>query len=136
MGATAEAMESRYVFHVTVRLSASGRVFFDPDTFETRLYRPADPPGEPGWLFFRDNLWRGELSDPDHFRRLADRAIAAEVLEVDYRAFETDEASLAALKDEIRANLDDFRSETVPETVTKYFGSSIEVRADSEGGES
>lgn len=120
-------MEPRYVFGVTIRLEVSGMVWVEPDTFETKLYRPADPPGEEGWLFFRDTLWRGELADPDHFRDLVDAALTAQVSAVDFRSFQTDEDSFRRLKAEMRAHLDDLRSDSVAEAINKYFGSSIEV---------
>ncbi|SEN01342.1 hypothetical protein SAMN05216388_1001154 [Halorientalis persicus] len=44
----------------------------EPAEFETKLYREADPPGEEGWLFFRDNCWRGELNDPEYIRDLTE----------------------------------------------------------------
>ena len=123
-------MEAWYVFGVTVRLRPEANVEVDPATFETRLYRPADPPGEPGWLFFRDNLWRGELADPDHFRELAEDALGVEVAAVDFRALETDEGYLEALESAIEANLEVFNASSVSETVNKYLGSSVEVQSD------
>lgn len=60
------------------------------------MYRKADEPGEPGWRFFRDNLWRGSIAEADHFRSLTEAALGVAVLSVEYRAFETDEASLAS----------------------------------------
>ena len=121
-------MEARYVFGVTFRLRPQKGVEIEPATFETRLYRPADPPGESGWLFFRDNLWRGELADPGHFRELAEAALGVDVAAVDYRAFETDEEYLEALKEHIAADLQEFKASSVSETLNKYLGSSIEVQ--------
>jgi hypothetical protein len=121
-------MEPRFVFSVSFRLQPTGGVWVEPDTFETRLFRPADPPGEPGWLFFRDNLWRGNLADPDHFRDLVDEVLSVDVVDVEYRAFETDADTLEALETEIGASLDEFKAESVSEVLHKYFGSSIEVR--------
>lgn len=121
-------MEARYVFAVRFRLEpAVGGVSVEPDEFDTRLYREADPPGEDGWLFFRDNLWRGEINDERHFRELTEEALGATVLSVEYRALETDEEYLAALKDEIRADLGTFRADSVSEVLNKYLGSSLEV---------
>jgi hypothetical protein len=121
-------MEAAYVFAVTFRLRPAGGVWVEPETFETRLYRPADPPGEPGWLFFRDNLWRGELGDPEHFRDLSNAALGVEVESVEFRAFETDQRYLDELKGAIRAHLTEFKADSVSETLNKYFASSIEVR--------
>ena len=120
-------MDARYAFSVRFRLTPTGEVWIEPDTFETRLYRPADPPGQPGWLFFRDNLWRGELADPGHIRDLVDDIVAPELQSVEYRALETDEAYLESLEDEIEANLAEFNAESVTAVVRTYLGSSIEV---------
>ena len=122
-------MDARYVFAVRFRLDpAAGGVSVEPNEFETRLSREADPPGEEGWLFFRDNLWRGEINDDRHFRRLTEEALDVTVLSVEYRAFETDDEYLAALKDEIRDDLATFNADSVPEVLNKYLGSSIEVQ--------
>ena len=79
-------------------------------------------------MFFRDNLWRGEVNDADHFRRITEDARGVTVLSVEYRALETDEEYLDALKDEIRADLGTFNATTVSEVLNKYLGSSVEVR--------
>ncbi len=122
-------MDARYVFAVRFRLEpAAGGVSVEPNEFETRLSREADPPGEEGWLFFRDNLWRGEINDERHFRRLTEEALDATVLSVEYRAFETDDEYLAALKDEIRDDLAAFNADSVSEVLNKYLGSSVEVQ--------
>ena len=121
-------MDARYVFAVRFRLDpAVGGVSVDPDEFETRLAREADPPGEAGWLFFRDNLWRGEINDEAHFRELTEDALGVTVLSVEYRAFETDAAYLTALKDEIRSDLAQFNADSVSAVLNKYLGSSLEV---------
>jgi hypothetical protein len=122
-------MDARYVFAVRFRLDPTvGGVSVEPNEFETRLYREADPPGEEGWLFFRDNLWRGEINDERHFRRLTEEALDATVLSVEYRAFETDDEYLTALKDEIRDDLATFNADSVSEVLNKYLGSSVEVQ--------
>jgi len=122
-------MDARYVFAVRVRLEPDAEgVTVDPAEFETRLSRAADPPGEEGWLFFRDNLWRGEVNDDEHFRRLTEEALGATVVSVEYRAFETDEEYFEALKDAVRANLETFNADSVSEVLTKYLGSSVEVQ--------
>ena len=121
-------MEARYVFGVTFRLEPEREaVSIEPATFETKLYRAADTPGEEGWLFFRDNLWRGELGDERYFRELTEEALRVTVLSVDFRALQTDDEYLATLKDEIDANLETFRADSVSEVLNKYLGSSLEV---------
>ncbi|WP_137285017.1 LWR-salt protein [Halorussus salinisoli] len=122
-------MDARYVFTVRFRVEPeTDGVSLDPDEFETRLYRDADPPGEEGWLFFRDNLWRGEINDERHFRRLTEEELGARVLSAEYRALETDEEYLEALKDEIRTDLGTFNADSVSEVLNKYLGSSLEVQ--------
>ncbi|MFB6079182.1 MAG: LWR-salt protein [Halarchaeum sp.] len=121
---------ARYVFAVRFRVEPSRDVTVDPDEFETRLRREAAPPGDPGWLFFRDNLWRGELADDAHFRTLVADALGVTVLDVDYRAFELTESELAALRDALAADLDAFRAASVDEALNKYFGSSLEVQSE------
>jgi hypothetical protein len=49
------------------------------------------------------------------------------VLSVEYRALETGEAYLDALKGEIRADLGTFNADSVSEVLNKYLGSSLEV---------
>jgi len=121
-------MDARYVFAVRFRLDPTvGGASVDPEEFETRLYRAADPPGEEGWLFFRDNLWRGEINDEAHFRELTEEALGVTVLSVEYRAFETDAEYLDALKAEIENDLQQFRADSVSEVLNKYLGSSLEV---------
>jgi hypothetical protein len=120
-------MHAEYVFQVRFRLEPTRDVTVDPQGFETRMRRRADDPGEPGWLFFRDNLWRGEISDPGHFRALTEDALDVSVDDVDYRAFETDETYYEALQEEIAANLDLFKADSATEVLKKYFGSSVEV---------
>ncbi|MFW5937613.1 MAG: LWR-salt protein [Halanaeroarchaeum sp.] len=121
-------MWARYVFAVAFRLDPSGGVSLSPNEFETRLYREADEPGEPGWRFFRDNLWRGDVGDADHFRSLTEAALDVTVLSVEYRAFETDEEYLEALREAIADDLAAFKADSVDAVFNKYFGSSIEVQ--------
>ncbi|MUV61860.1 LWR-salt protein [Halobacterium sp. CBA1126] len=120
-------MDARYVFAVRFRLDPEYGVRVDPEVFETRMERAAADPGEPGWLFFRDNLWRGEVGDRDHFRGLAADALGVDVDSVAYRALETDREYYDALKAEIGANLDLFKADSTPEVLNKYLGSSVEV---------
>lgn len=121
-------MEARYVFAVRFRLEPSTDVSLDPNEFETRLTREADEPGEEGWLFFRDNLWRGELADEAYFRQLTEDALDVTVLSVDYRFLETDEEYYEALQEEISENLDLFKADSTSEVLNKYLGSSVERR--------
>ena len=51
-------MDASYVFRVRFTLSPR-RARIEPDTFDTVLRIPAPPPGEEGWLLFRDALLRG-----------------------------------------------------------------------------
>ena len=121
-------MWGRYVFAVVFRLEPERAVSLSPNEFETRMYRDADDPGEPGWRFFRDNLWRGSLEAADHFRSLTEDALDVTVLSVEYRAFETDEEYLESLREAITADLEAFKDDAVDAVLNKYFGSSIEVR--------
>jgi hypothetical protein len=124
-----EVGDAEYVFGVTVRIDPTvDDVRVDPRSFETTLYRRADPPGADGWLFFRDNLWHGEANHPDHLREVAAEALDVPVAAVDFRELRTDEAYLDALKAEIAANLDLFNADATTEVLSKYLGSSIHVR--------
>lgn len=124
-------MNAHYVFAVRFRLDPGvDGVAVEPNEFETRLVREADSPGEEGWLFFRHNLWRGEINDDPHFRELTEEALGVTVLSVEYRALQTDEEHLDALKDEIRENLDLFNANSVSEVINKYLGSSVEVQTE------
>ncbi|MBX0305044.1 LWR-salt protein [Haloarcula salinisoli] len=118
---------ARYVFRVTVRLDPLPGYRADPDTFETVLSRAADPPVEDGWLFFRDTLWRGELGDAAHGRRLAEDALEVPVESVTFSELRTSEAYLDDLKAAIAEELDAFNAENVSEVLKKYLGSSIHV---------
>lgn len=121
---------SRYVFHVRFRPEPNRGFRIEPTTFETTLSKEAARPGEEGWLFFRDSLWRGEANAPGHLRSLAEEALGVPIETVEYRRFETTEEEYAALKEAIAANLDLFNAEAGSEVLNKYFGSSIEVRGE------
>ncbi len=121
-------MDARYVFAVEFRIpTSSAELRLDPATFETRLYRTADPPGEEGWLFFRDNLWRGAVGDEEHMCNVASEDLGVDVESVEYRAFETDEEYLDALKTEIARDLGQFNADSVSEVLSNYFKSSLEI---------
>lgn len=119
---------ARYVFRITFRLEPrTNGVSVEPNRFETTLSRRADPPGEEGWLFFRDNCWRGALADGAHFRTLTEEALGVPVESVTFSELRTEESYLTALKEEIAANLDEFNAENADRALSKYLGSSIHV---------
>ena len=121
-------MDARYVFRISIQIVPVAEEFsLSPETFETRLYRAADPPGEDGWLFFRDHLWRGELNDPNHFRRVASEALSVPVGAISFSELQADEDYLNAMRAAIEEDLALFRAESVREVLSKYFGSSIRV---------
>ena len=120
--------EARYVFRATVRIEPQvAGVSLDPATFETTVFRAADPPGEPGWRFFRDNLWHGELSDSDHFRDLTADALGVAVDSVSFSELQTSEAYRAALLDAVDAELDEYNATSATAVLSKYLGSSIRI---------
>lgn len=125
-------MDAAYVFRVQFRLAPTdARV--DPAEFETTLELPAaDPGGGDDWLFFRDHLWRGEISHEPWLREIAADRLGVDVTGVTFRELRTDEAYLDALKEAVAADLGAFRADSVSEALTKYFGSSIHVRDGSE----
>jgi hypothetical protein len=126
---SADDGSAEYVFRATVRLEPERPgLRVEPNTFETVLYRTAAPPGESGWLFFRDNCWRGELNDPAYFRTETEAALGVAVDSVSFQELQTDEAYLDALKAEIAENLAQFNAESVTAVLSKYLGSSIRVR--------
>ena len=124
-------MRARYVFAVRFRIEpVAPGVTVDPAEFETRVFRRADEPGTDGWLFFRDNLWRGRLGDGAYFEELTAEALDVPVVDVSYRAFESDREYLTALEETIADRLDRFNADSVEEVLSKYLGSSLEVRED------
>lgn len=123
-----ERGSAEYVFGVTVRLDPDrGDLTVDPTTVEATLSRGADPPGEEGWLFFRDNLWKGELADPAYFQELTAEALGVEVEAVDFRELRTSQQYLDGLKAAIRDDLALFNADSTTEVLSKYLGSSIHV---------
>ena len=126
-------MDAEYVFRVRFELEpADPDVSVEPDAFETVLRRRAATPGEDGWLFFRDNLWRGELGDEGHFRELTEDALGVPVRSVSFSELRTDEAYLEEFRTAVGENLEAFRADTVEEVLSKYLGSSIRVVPDSD----
>ncbi len=126
-------MQGHYVFRVTFRIaSPRDEISIDPATAETTvtLFRDAAEPGTEGWLFFRDTLWRGEVSNDDYAHELAAKWLVVprdRIESVSFRELQVDDAYLDALKDEIAADLDAFNADTVSEALSKYLGSSIRV---------
>jgi hypothetical protein len=123
-------MPAQYVFRVSFHLTPSADVWVRPNEFRTVLRRPAAEPGDDGWLFFRDNLWRGEVNDREHARRLAEDALGVPVDDVEFRSLRADRAYVDALRDAIAADLAAFNADSVDEVVSKYLGSSIDVVED------
>lgn len=121
-------MDARYAFRVRARFAPPAGVAVEPTTVDLRFYRRAAEPGAEGWLFFRDNLWRGEVANEEHFRELAADALGTPVDSVSFAALETDQEYLEALREAIAADLETFRADSVDAALTKYLGSSIEVR--------
>lgn len=124
---------AEYVFGVTFRL-APADVDVSPDRFEVTMAMPAVAPGSDGWRFFRQWLWRGELTDESRFRRVADERLGfestsgLEVLAVDFRELRTDPAFLESLREAIAEDLEAYNAADVDEVLHKYLGSSIHVR--------
>jgi hypothetical protein len=124
-----EAPSAEYLFRIRFRVeSADPGVTLSPNRFESVLSRRAATPGEDGWLFFRDNLWRGEAGDERHLRELAEDSLGLPVESVEFRELRTDPAYLDALREAIADDLSLFKSDSVDEVLKKYLGSSIHVR--------
>lgn len=117
-------MTAAYVFRVTVHLEPTG-VTADPERFETVVTKPAAEPGTEGWLFFRDELWHGEVNDERHLRSLAADWLGVPVASVTFSELRADEAYLDALRDEIAASA---AFDDPPRAVLHaHLGSSIRV---------
>ena len=126
-------MHGNYVFTVRVRLEpardARDAIRLEPGSAETTVTvaREAPEPGSDGWLFFRNTLWRGDVSDREYARRLAEEWLDEPVEEVEFRELQVDEAYFDALKAAIADDLEAFNAEHVSEVLSKYLGSSIRV---------
>ncbi|MFW5917792.1 MAG: LWR-salt protein [Halorubrum sp.] len=120
-------MDAAYVFRVSFRLDPADALV-DPDRFEATMELPASEPGEDGWLFFRDRLWRGALGDEPAFRDLASDRLGVQVVDASFRELRTDGPYLDALKAAIDDDLARFNADSVDEVLRKYLGSSIHVR--------
>lgn len=122
------AAEARYVFRATIRLEPTvAGVTVDPATFETTVYRAADPPGEPGWRFFRDNLWHGELADPSHFRELTAEALDVTVDTVGFAELQTTTDYRDRLRAAVADELGDYNADSATAVLANHLGSSIRV---------
>ncbi|SNR37313.1 LWR-salt protein [Halorubrum vacuolatum] len=124
-------MDAEYRFRVTVRLRPrDARV--DPDRFDTTMSIPAVAPPEPGWLLFRDRLWRGKVGDPPTFRRFVRDRLGlgpgVDVVSAEFAELRTDEAYLTALRSAIADDLGRFNTDSVDAVLNNYLGSSIHVR--------
>jgi len=123
------AGDAEYVFAVRLRLSPDEpELRLDPEHLDTTLYKEAPEPGETGWLFFRDNLWRGDVNDPAHLRESAEETLGIEVESVEFRELRADEAYYEALKSEIADDLAPFEADDAAEVIKKYLGSRVHVR--------
>jgi hypothetical protein len=118
---------ARYVFRVSVRLEPEPGFDVEPDTFETVLSRTAAPPGEDGWLFFQTALWRGEVGDGAHARRLAEDALGVPVESVSFSELRTTESYLDDLKAAIADDLGRFNADSVSQALKQHLGSSVRV---------
>lgn len=128
-----EIPSAEYVFTVRFHLTSRADVRLEPRTFETTLFKPADPPGESGWLFFRDNLWRGSVNNDSHMRDLTETTLGVPIESIAFRELRTSPDYLDALKETITEELDTqpakFGNATTADEVLKnYLGSSIHVR--------
>lgn len=121
---------AEYVFRVRFSLQIKADVRVDPETFETTIYRPAESPGETGWLFFRDNLWRGAVNDEQHFRETTETTLSVPIESITFSELRTSQAYLDELKAAIESELDrsTFGAATsVSDVLKQYLGSSIHV---------
>ena len=124
----AGAGDAEYVFSVRIDLSpADPELRLEPTTVETTLFKTAADPGETGWLFFRDNLWRGAVNDPEHLCESAEDALGQTVHEIEFRELRAEAAYVEALKTEIADSLELFNADDTAEVLKKYLGSRIHV---------
>lgn len=121
--------DAEYVFTVQLQLSPTDPdVRVEPASIETTLFKEAATPGEEGWRFFRDNLWRGEINNYDHLREMAESTLGIEVRSIEFRELRTDEVYYESLKREIADDLAAFKADDVAEVINKYLGSRVHVR--------
>jgi hypothetical protein len=123
-----DALRARYVFAVTARLEPSAdRLTVEPSRVDLTVHREAPPPGESGWLFFRDNCWRGELNAPDNVGGLLADDLGLPVESVAFRELRATPAYHEALRATIAEDLPAFNADDVDEVLRKYLGSSVHV---------
>lgn len=129
MGDTADDSDVRaaYVLAARLRLDPGGDVSIEPPTVDVTVRRAAPPPGEAGWLYFRDNCWRGDLNDPGHVASRLAEEVSVRVESVTFRELRTTSAYYDALREAIAGDLDAFNAEDVDPVVKKYLGSSVHV---------
>jgi hypothetical protein len=120
-------MDAAYVFRVRLRVTATGDATVDPDAFETTFRDAAPEPGTDGWLFFRNYLWRGDVTDHEHARRFVDERVDVAVERVEFRSLRADREYVDALRDAVADDLDAFNADDVDAALSKYLGSRIDV---------
>ena len=120
-------MRGAYVFRVTVRLGGADDVTVTPDAVETVVEVDAAPPGEEGWLRFRDTLWRGDVADERHARELAASWVTAPVVDVSFSELRLDGAYREALRDAIAAHPEAFGGDDPRDVLHRHLGSSLRV---------
>lgn len=127
-----EDLSATYRFKVRFRLAPQTDVRLDPQSFETTLSKPASPAGEEDWLFFRDNLWRGEVNDEPHMRSRMETTLGVPIEKISFRELRTTSSYLDTLKEAITEELHTqpavFGNATnADDVLKKYLGSSIHV---------
>ncbi|MFB6118753.1 LWR-salt protein [Halosegnis sp.] len=101
-----------------------------------RYSASAPPPGKDGWLFFRDNCWRGEANDPTHLRQRAEKTLGVTVESIEFRELACDRDYHEQLKSAIAADLNRFRAEDATTALRNYLGNSIRITDDSQANTS
>jgi hypothetical protein len=126
---TDDAGTAEYVFRARLRPEPRDPdVSLNPEAFETVVRKRATTPGEEGWLFFRDALWRGAAGDEAHLRDLLEDAVGVPVESVTFSELRADPTYVEALREAIGEDLTPFRAGSVDEVLHKYLGSSVHVR--------
>lgn len=128
MSGTDEDVQAAYVHAATLLVdTGSEDLSVDPPTVDVIVRRAAPPPGEEGWLYFRDNCWRGELTHPDHVAALLAEELGIPVESVSFRELRATGDYHEALRSAIARDLQAFNADDVDEVLSKYLGSSIHV---------
>jgi len=123
-------MDGAYVFRVRFRVAATDDASVSPAAFETTFRYAAPAPGTDGWLFFREYLWRGDVTDHEHARRFVDDRVDVSVERVEFRSLRADREYVDALRDAVADDLDAFNADDVDAALSKYLGSSVDVVED------